>query len=85
MYKKSKDLSLHKLFARNTREGTCIVFRTANYEGVLYKRSPYFVNSRLWSSMPVADNELLIMNCLMFLHLKRDEKGLSRTYVNLLL
>ena len=25
--------------------------------------------------MPVADNELLIMNCLMFLHLKRDEKG----------
>ena len=37
------------LFERSniTRESTRIVFRTDNYEGALYKRSPYFVESKL--------------------------------------
>ena len=40
MYKKSKDLTLHKVFVRNTRESARIVFKTDTYEGQLYKRSP---------------------------------------------
>ena len=45
MYKKSK------LFPRNTRISRRIVFKTDRYEGTLYKRSPYFVGSKLWDSL----------------------------------
>ena len=37
-----QDLSLLKVFPRNTRESTRRVFKTANFEGTMYKRSPYF-------------------------------------------
>ena len=52
MYKKSKDLTMHKIFPRNTRESTRIVFKTDRYEGSLYNRSPYFVGSKLWDRLP---------------------------------
>ena len=58
MYKKSKDQSLHKVFHRNTRESVRIVFKTDQYEGTLYKRSPYFIGTKLWSAMNNADINL---------------------------
>ena len=58
LHKKSKDISLHRVYARNTRESTRIVFRTDHYEGTLYQRSPYFVGSKLWNALPVSDIEL---------------------------
>ena len=58
MYKKSKDVSLHKIFARNTRESDRIVFRIDQYEGSLYKRSPYFLGSKMWDLLPIADIDL---------------------------
>ena len=53
MYKKSHDVSLHKIFPRNTRRSVRMVFKTSNYEGTLYKRSPYFVGARVWDNLPV--------------------------------
>ena len=58
MYKKSKDLALHKVFARNTRESRQIVFKTHQYESTLYKRSPYFTGSKLWNDLSITDIEL---------------------------
>ena len=58
MYKKSKDVSLLKVFPRNTRGSMRTVFRTANFEGTLYKRSPYFVGAKLWDTMLTVDIEL---------------------------
>ena len=51
MYKKSKDVFLHKVFPRNTRRSNKIVFKTDSYEGTLYKRSPYFVGTKLWNEL----------------------------------
>ena len=53
MYKKSKDPGLHKVFPRNTRASNRIVFKTDQYEGTLYKRSPYFLGSKLWNDLPL--------------------------------
>ena len=47
MYKKSKD-----------RESKRIVFKTDQYEGALYKRSPYYVGCKLWDGLPISDIEL---------------------------
>ena len=47
MHKKSKDITMHKVIPRNTRRSTFIVFRTDSNEGSLYKRSPYFVGTKL--------------------------------------
>ena len=58
MYKKSHDPTLHRVFPRNTRRSARTVFKTANYEGSLYKRSPYFVGSKLWDSLSHHDIEL---------------------------
>ena len=52
MYRKSKDVTMHNVFPRNTRQSNRIVFKTDNYEGPLYKRSPYFVGSKLWNQLP---------------------------------
>ena len=52
IYKKSTDISMHKVLPRGTRNSRRIVFRTDNYEGRLYKRSPYFVGSNLWDALP---------------------------------
>ena len=52
MYKKSKNVFLHKIFPRNTRGSNRIVFKTDQYEGTLYKRSPYFVGTKLWNALP---------------------------------
>ena len=58
MYKKSKDVTMHKVFPRNTRRSKRIVFRTDNHEGTLYKRSPYFKGCKLWDNMSLEDTEL---------------------------
>ena len=54
----SKDLSLHKVFARNTRGSHRLVFKTDQYEGTLYKRSPYFTGTNLWNDLSTSDIEL---------------------------
>ena len=41
MFKKKSDYTMQKVFPRNTRESTRIVFKTGSYEGTLYKCSPY--------------------------------------------
>ena len=51
MYKKSKDITMHKVFARNTRVSRRIVFKTDSFEGTLYKRSPYFVGANCWDKI----------------------------------
>ena len=49
------------------------------YEGTLYKHSPYFLGSKMWDELPVdiielPDNYLF----------KKRLKGMNRTYVDLL-
>ena len=51
MYKKKCDVTMHKVFPRNTRFSRRIVFKTDSKEGALYKRSPYFVGAKLWDSL----------------------------------
>ena len=58
MYKKSKDISLHKVFVKNTRGSNRIDFKTDQYEGTLYKRSPYFFGAKMWDALPLEDIEL---------------------------
>ena len=58
MYKKSKDVTMHKVFARDTRISMRIVFKTDFKEGTLYKRSPYFVGAKLWDLLPTEVIEL---------------------------
>ena len=58
MYKKSKDITLCKVFPRNTRESGRVVFKTDRFEVTLYKRSPYFVGTKLWSALPCSIIEL---------------------------
>ena len=79
MFKKSKDFTMHKVFPRNTRNSMRIVFKTDNYEGSLYKRSPYFVGSKLWDLLP---REIIeIPDIYSF---KMRLKRLNKTYVDLL-
>ena len=47
MFKKRGDVTMHKVFARNTRVSRRTVFKTDGYQGSLYKRSPYFVGCNL--------------------------------------
>ena len=47
-----------KVFPRNTRGSMRKVCRTGNYEGTLYKRSPYYVGAKLWDTMSVMDIDL---------------------------
>ena len=54
----SKDRGLRKIFARNSRGSDRIVFKTDQYEGTLYKRSPYFLGTKMWDALPVSDIEL---------------------------
>ena len=58
IYKKSKDLSLKKVFPRNMRASNQFVFKTDHYEGTLYKRSPYFLGAKLWDNLPVLLTEV---------------------------
>ena len=55
MYKKSKDIGLHRVYPRNTRASHCIVFKRDHYVGTLYKHSPYFVGAKLWDSFEDID------------------------------
>ena len=71
MYKIRTDVTMHKVFPRNTRRSTRLVFKTDSKEGTLYKRSPFFVGSKLWDILSV-DTIDLPDN----FHLKRDLKGL---------
>ena len=79
MYKKSKDLDLHKKFARNTRVSDRIVFKTDQFEGTLYKRSPYFIGSKMWDSLSKADIDLPDI-----FSFKKRVKCNNRKYVDLL-
>ena len=79
MYKKSRDLTLHRVFPRNTRMSNRIVFKTANNEGTLYKRSPYFVGSKLWDLLSQHDIELPDL-----FTFKMRLKRLNRVYIDLL-
>ena len=79
MYKKSKDPSLLKLFPRNTRGSMRKVFRTANYEGTLYKQSPYYTGAKLWDALSVVDIDLPDIFAF-----KARLKRLSNVYVDLL-
>ena len=79
MYKKSKDRSLHKIFVRDTRVSKRIVFKTESYEGTLYKRSPYFVGTKLWNELPKIDIEMPDI-----FSFKKSIKRNSNVYIDLL-
>ena len=79
MYKKSKDITMHKVFARNTRVSRRIVFKTDGYQGGLYKRSPYFVGCNLWDSLA-----LDIIEMPDIVSFKTRLKRLNQHYVDLL-
>ena len=51
-------LMLCYIYMLYPRRSARTVFKTANYEGSLYKRSPYFVGSKLWDSLSHHDIEL---------------------------
>ena len=53
MYKKHTDVTMHKTFPRDTGRSTRLVFRTDSKEGTLYKRSAYFIVSKLWDALTV--------------------------------
>ena len=79
MYKKSKDLTLRKVFPRNTRESVRLVFKTDQYEGALDKRSPYFIGSKLWDALPISDIE-----CPDIFSFRKRLRTYNRVYLNLL-
>ena len=56
-----------------------IVFKTDNYEGTLYKRSPYFVGAKLWDNLTVDTIELPDV-----FSFKARLKRLNNEYVDLL-
>ena len=79
MYKSRNDISLLKVFPRNTRRSTRKVFRTANFEGTVYKRSPYYIGAKLWDSLAEANIDLPDIYAF-----KNRLKRLNRVYVDLL-
>ena len=79
MYRKSKDVTMHKVFARDTRQSKRIVFKTDRYEGIVYKRSPYFIGVKLWDSLTVDTIELPDI-----FSFKARLKSYNRQYVDLL-
>ena len=66
-------------FPKNTRGSTRTVFKTSNYEGALYKRSPYFVGAKLSDSLSVSDIELPDIYSF-----KSRLKRLNNVYIDLL-
>ena len=79
MYKKSKDINLHNIFPRQTRLSNRIVFKTDRYEGTLYKRSPYFVGTKLWNLL-----QLDVIELPDIYSFKSRIKKMNKTYVDLL-
>ena len=79
MYQKSKDIGLHKVFARNTRGSKRIVFKADHYEGTLHKRSPYFQGAKLWGGLSLSDIELPDI-----FSFRKRLKAMNRTYVKLI-
>ena len=79
MYKKSTNTTMHKVFPRNTRQSTRVVFRTDKYEGGIYKRSPYFVGTKLRNKLPL--NVIESPNMFVF---RNNIRRLNKTYVDLL-
>ena len=55
------------------------MFRTDKYEGGIYKRSPYFVATKLWDNLPL--NVIESPNMFVF---RNNIRRLNKTYVNLL-
>ena len=56
-----------------------IVFKTESYEGTLYKRSPYFVGTKLWNELPKIDIEMPDI-----FSFKKSIKRNSKVYIDLL-
>ena len=79
MYKKSKDYTMHKVFPRNTRASNRIVFKTDNYEGSLYKHSPYFVGCKLWDVLPID-----VIESQEIFEFKKVIKRMNKKYIDLL-
>ena len=77
-YKKSTDITMHKVIDRNTQRSTHIVFRTDSDEGSLYKRSPYFVGTKLQGALTIDTIELPDINTF-----KASIKHLNRAYIDL--
>ena len=78
MYKQRNDVSLLKVFPRNTHRSTLKVFKTANFEGTLYKRSPFYVGAKLWDSM--AEHDIDMPDIYTF---KNRLKKLQNVYIDL--
>ena len=64
---------------RHTRENVRIVFKTDRYEGTLYKRSPYFVGTKLWNVLLLSDIDLPDI-----FKFKARLKKKNRTYIDVL-
>ena len=79
MYKKSTDITMHKTFPRNTRMSNRTVFKTDNKEGSLYKKSAYFVGTKLWDSL-----NLSIIESPDIFSFKKRLKDMNKVYVDLL-
>ena len=58
---------------------TNIVFKSDQYEGALYKRSPYFIGSKLWAKLPNDVTDLPDI-----FSFKKRLKGMNKLYVDLL-
>ena len=66
-----------KAFPRNTRGSRRTVVRTDNYEGGLYKHSPYFQGCKLWDIFALENIELPDI-----FTFKARLKRLNRVYVD---
>ena len=55
MYRKSKDITMHKVFVRESRQ---IVFKTDTSEGTLYKRRSFFIETKHWDTLSIDVIEL---------------------------
>ena len=78
-YTKGKDVTMHNVFPRNTRESRRIVSKTDSKEGTMFKRSPNFVGYKLWNVLP--DDTIDLTDIYTS---KARLKRVNRAYVDLL-
>ena len=55
MYRKSKDITMHKVLVRKSRR---IVFKTDTSEGTLYKCRSFFIGTKHWDALSIDVIEL---------------------------
>ena len=78
-YTKGKDVTMHNVFPRNTRESRRIVSKTDSKEGNMFKRSLNFVGYKLWNVLP--DDTIDLTDIYTS---KARLKRVNRAYVDLL-